>query len=86
MTSDEPMIEIPFKVVKAARTRSQGVSHAPAVRQIADPAGIDWKHAEEILDTLEAHPTVTRELRLREIAERWLEGQRKAYRKGAISP
>ncbi len=78
MTSGEPMIEIPFRVVEAARTRSQGVRHAAAVRQIADPAGIGWKLAEGILDTLEAQSTVTRELLMRRIAEAWLEWQRKA--------
>ncbi len=86
MTSGDPRIETPFKVVQAARTSFQGVRHAAAVRQIADPAGIDWKHAEEILDTLEAQPTVTQELLMRRIAETWLEGQRRAYGKEAISP
>ncbi len=84
MTSGDPRIEPPFKVVRAARIRSQRVRHAAAVRQIANPAGIDWKHAEEILETLEAQPTVTRELLKRRIAEAWLEGQRKAYGKGEI--
>jgi hypothetical protein len=61
---------------ESAKESPQEEGQAAAIRQIADPAGIDWKHAEGILDTLEAQPTATRDLLMRRIAETWLEGQR----------
>jgi len=65
--------------IQAARGRPQEESHAAAVRQIADLAGVDRERAAEALAAIEAQPTVTRELMMRRIAEAWLEGQRKAW-------
>ena len=50
---------------------------APAVRQIADLAGVDQEKAAEALPAIEAQRAVTRELLMRRIAEKWLEGQRR---------
>ncbi len=38
---------------------------------------MDLEKAAEVLATMEARPTVTRELLMRWIAEAWLEGQRR---------
>ena len=65
---------------EAARATPQEVSHVAAVRQIAEIAGVETQKAAEVLATIEAQPTVTRELLMRRIAEAWLEGQRKVYR------
>ena len=65
--------------IAAAKERSQNEADVAAVRQIADLAGVDPEQAAEVLAAMEAQPEVTRELVLRQIAEAWLEGQRKAY-------
>lgn len=64
---------------EAARALPQYEGHAAAVRQIADLAGVDPERAAETLATIEAQPTVTRELLMRRIAEAWLAEQRKAF-------
>jgi predicted transcriptional regulator len=51
---------------------------------MADLAGVDPEQAAEVLATLEAQPTVTRELVQRRLAEAWLMGQRRAYRNQTI--
>lgn len=45
---------------------------------IADLAGVGETQAAETLATIEAQPTVTRELLMRRFVEAWLEGQRRA--------
>ncbi len=65
--------------IEAARETRQKESRAAAIRQIADLAGVDPAKAAEVLATVEAQPTVTRELLMRRIAEAWLEGQRREY-------
>ncbi len=45
---------------------------------MAERLGIPLGEADRALDALEAQPTVTRELLMRQIAEAWLEGQRRA--------
>ncbi len=59
--------------IAAAKERPQEDGHAAAIRQIADLAGVDPEKAAEALAALEPQPTVTRELVLRRIAEKWLE-------------
>lgn len=63
--------------IEAAKERPQNEGHAAAIRQMADLAGVDPENAAEVLATMEAQPSVTRELLLRRIAEAWLAGQRK---------
>jgi hypothetical protein len=66
--------------IEAAKERSEDEHHAAAIRQIEDLAGVEPEKAAEVLATLEAQPTVTRELVLHRLAEAWLNGQWKAYR------
>ncbi|HSC72225.1 MAG TPA: hypothetical protein VLH58_12775 [Candidatus Methylomirabilis sp.] len=61
--------------IEATKERPQNEGHAAAIRQIADIAGVDPEKAAEVLTTLEAQPTVTREPLIRRIAEAWLAGQ-----------
>jgi hypothetical protein len=60
----------------AARERPQEEGRAAAIRQIADLADVDREKAAEVLASIEAQPTITRELLMRRIAKAWLEGQR----------
>jgi hypothetical protein len=64
---------------EAARTMPQGEGHARAVQDIAERLGIPVEEVEQGLKALEAQPAVTRELLMRRIAERWLEGQRREW-------
>jgi hypothetical protein len=64
---------------EAARTMPQEEGHARAVQDIAEQLGIPVEEAAQGLKALEAQPSVTRELLMREIAERWLEGQRREW-------
>ncbi len=66
--------------LEAARESPQDEGHVAAVRDIAEKLNIPLVRAEHMLTSLEAQPTVTRELMMRRIAEAWLEGQRRAYR------
>ncbi len=69
--------------IEAAKERAQDEGHAAAIRQIADLAGLDPEKAAEVLATMEAQLTVTREPLRRRIAEAGLIGQRWAHdRKG----
>ncbi len=65
--------------IEAARDHPQEESHAEAVRDIAEQLGIPLAEAERALAAVEAQPTVTRELVMRQIAEAWLEGQRREW-------
>ena len=69
--------------IEAAKDLPQEEGHARSVRDIAERLGIPVGEAEQGLSALEAQPGVTRELVMRRIAEAWLEGQRKAYRRGS---
>jgi hypothetical protein len=62
--------------LQAAGQRGEDAGHAVVVWQVADLAGIDRKHAAEVLDSIEAQPKVNREIFMRRIAEAWLEAQR----------
>ena len=69
--------------LQAAGQRGEDPGRAVVLRQVADLAGIDRKRAAEVLDSIEAQPTVTREHQMRRIAEAWLEAQRGTHgRKG----
>ncbi len=60
---------------------------APWHGLLNDPQeSLGWHVAVYMLAGLEAQPTVTQVLFMRRIAEAWLEGQRREYGKGAISP
>ncbi len=59
-----------------AGQRGEDAGHAVVVWQVADLAGIDRKLAAEVLDSIRAQPTVTRDVLMRRIAEAWLERQR----------
>ncbi len=65
--------------IEAARGMPQEAGHARAVRDIAERLRIPVDQVEQGLSALEGHPRVTRELLLREIAEAWLEGQRRTW-------
>ncbi len=65
--------------IEAAKERPEHEGHEVAIRQIADLAGVDAEKAAEVLATLEAQPTVTREPLMRRIAEAWLAGQWRAH-------
>ncbi len=69
--------------IEAAKDLSQEDSHARAVRDIAERLGIRVEEVDQGLKALESQPGVTRELLMRRIAERWLDGQRKSYRRGS---
>ena len=62
--------------IEAAKEVSPEEGEVAAIQQIADLAGVDPERVTEVLATMEAQPTVTRELVLRRIAEAWLGGQR----------
>lgn len=66
---------------EAARSVSQEEGHIAALRRIADIAGVSLERAAEVLATIESQSSVARELFMRGIAEVWLEGHRKAYRR-----
>jgi len=66
--------------IEAAREKPQEEGHAEAVWDIAERLGIPVDQVERGLSALEEQPPETRELALRQIAEAWLEGQRKVYR------
>jgi len=68
--------------MRAARGRPQAEGHAAAILQIADLADVDREKAAEVLASIEAQPTVTRELLMRRIVEAWLEGQRRVRSTG----
>ncbi len=65
----------------AASERPREESHAAAIQHIADLAEVPEEEAAKTMVTIEAQPTVTRELLMRRFVEAWLEGQRKTYRR-----
>ncbi len=67
--------------IEACREKPPEEGYAQAVHIVVEVAGISSEEAEEMLATLEAQPSVTRELFMRQIAEGWLEGQRGAYQR-----
>ncbi len=67
------------KEIEATQAMPEEIGHAAAMRQIAERAGMEEAQAEEVLATMQAQPTVTRELLMRWIAEAWLEGQRREW-------
>ncbi len=71
---------------EASREKPPEQSHSDAAQDIAAEVQMPIEKVEAGLAALEAQPRVIRELLMRRIAEAWLEGQRKAYGKGAISP
>lgn len=54
---------------QTARAMPREEGHARAVQDIAERLGIPTEEVEQELNALEAHPTVTRELLMRQIAE-----------------
>ncbi len=64
---------------EAAKDRPQEASQAEAIRQFADLAEVSQEQAAEVLASIEAQPTVTRELLMRRFAEAWQEGQQKDW-------
>lgn len=54
--------------------------HADAVQDIAVVLGMPVEKVEAGLIALEAQPRVIRQVLLRRIAERWVDGQRRGYR------
>ena len=53
-----------------------------AVHELAERFGLLVGRLKELLVNLEAQPTVTRELLLRQVVEAWLKEQREEYRAG----
>jgi hypothetical protein len=64
----------------AAQEKPQEESHADAIQHIADLARVPEEEAAQTLAAIEAQPSVTRELLMRQFVEAWLAGQRDAYR------
>jgi hypothetical protein len=62
--------------LQAVEQQGEDAGQAVVVQQVADLAGIDWKLAAEVLDTIEAQRTVTGEMLMCRITEAWLESQR----------
>ena len=65
---------------EASREKPTAQSQADAVHDIAMELQMPIEKVEAGLTALEAQPRVIREVVLRQIAERWLEGQRREYR------
>jgi len=65
---------------EASREKPAEQSQADAALDIAVELGMPTEKVEAGLAALEAQPRVIREVFLRRIAEKWLEGQRGAYR------
>ena len=70
-----------FAGIEDSRKAAQEENHPKAVREIADALEIPSEEVEQALTIIEAQPAVTREMLMRRIAEAWLEGQRRAYRR-----
>ncbi len=78
----DPLAELQAEI-EAAKERPQNEGHAAAIRQIADLAGVDPEKAAEVLATMEAQSTGTREPFMGRIAEAEVAGQWRAHnRKG----
>ena len=61
----------------SGRERAKQEAHATAIRHVAQIAGLPDGEVRSALEVIEAQPTLTRDLLIRQIAEAWLEGQRK---------
>jgi hypothetical protein len=68
--------------IAETRGRPPEERHTLAVRELAERFGLLVDQLKEMLADLEAQPTVTRELLLRQVVEAWLEEQRDEYRAG----
>src|SRR5512143_976375 len=62
--------------VEGARELPQEEGHALAVQDVAKTLSLPVDQAENMLEALEAKPTVAREVVQRRIVEAWLAGQR----------
>ena len=71
---------------EASREKPREQSQAEAVQDIAGELQMPMEKVEAGLASLEAQPRVIREVVLRQIAEKWLEAQRKAYRRQRNTP
>ena len=65
--------------IAEARRRSPDEQHAEAIQELAEWVKIPVNRLTEILATLEAQLSVTRELLLRRVLEAWLKEQRAEY-------
>ena len=65
--------------IAATRGRSPDERHAAALMELAERVNLPVDRLTELLATLEAPPTVTRERILRRFVEAWLMHQREAY-------
>jgi hypothetical protein len=65
---------------QAARERPSEEGHAAGIQHLADLAEVAEEEAAQTLATIEAQPSLVRELLMRRFVEAWLRGQRKAYR------
>jgi hypothetical protein len=65
--------------IAEARERPPEERHALALMELADRVNLPVDRLTELLATLEAQPTATRELVLRRFVEAWLMQQREAY-------
>ncbi len=65
--------------IAEARERPPEERHALALMELADRVNLPVDRLTELLATLEAQPTATRELVLRRFVEAWLMHQREAY-------
>ncbi len=67
---------------EVSREKPPEQSHSDAAQDIAVELKMPVEKVDAGLATLEAQPRVVREVVMRRIAEKWLEGQREAYRRG----
>ena len=65
--------------IAETRERPPDERHALALMELAERVNLPVDRLTELLATLEAQPTVTRELVLRRFVEAWLMHQREAY-------
>jgi hypothetical protein len=65
--------------IAEARERPREERHVLAIMELAERVNLPVERLTELLATLEAQPTVTRELVLRRFVEAWLMHEREAY-------
>jgi hypothetical protein len=68
--------------ITEARGRPADERHRLAVQELAERFDLLVDQLRDLLVNLEAQPTVTRELLLRQVVEAWLKEQREEYRAG----
>jgi hypothetical protein len=68
--------------ITEGRGRPSDERHSLAVQELAERFGLLVEQLRDLLVNLEAQPTVTRELLLRQVVEAWLAQQREEYRTG----